>query len=223
MTQQSTISLFEKIAVIIMALITLIGVYLAWIAPVYLEQEMLKEDGWIENLTALVLFASAILLFARLWRGRSNGWKFMVVTGLGGLAFLFVAGEEVSWGQRMFGIESSEFFEKNNAQAETNLHNLEFGGVKINKLIFGQLLTVMIIFYIIIWPLSYRFSTWVKKVTTQLFVPLPRLYHSIAYLLIMGAVMAISSSKRWELLEFDSAIIFFLILFNPLNREIFTK
>lgn len=216
-------SLFEKVTLIVIAAVTIIGVYLGWQEPEFLDQEYLKEDGWIENLTAIVLFASGILLLIRLWLGRASGWVFVTVTGLACLAFLFVAGEEISWGQRIFDRESSEFFQDNNAQGETNLHNLEFNGVKINKLIFGQLLTVLIVFYIIIWPLLRHFSPKVKQLTDQLFVPIPRLHQSIAYLLVMGAIMLMDSSKKWELLEFDSVVIFFLILFNPVNKEIFNQ
>ena len=216
------ISHLEKLILVVMAIVTLAGVYLGWKQPEFLDQEYLKEDGWIENLTAVVLLAAGIILLIRLWTGRSKGWIFILVTGLGCLAFLFVAGEEISWGQRIFDRESSEFFQDNNAQGETNLHNLEFNGVKINKLIFGQLLTVLIVFYIIIWPLLRYYSPKVKQLTNQLFVPLPRLHQSIAYLLVMGAIMLMDSSKKWELLEFNSVLIFFLILFNPVNKEIYS-
>ena len=40
------------------------------------------------------------------------------------LIFIFGAGEEISWGQRIFNVESSEYFLENNAQGETNLHNM---------------------------------------------------------------------------------------------------
>jgi hypothetical protein len=47
------------------------------------------------------------------------------------LGFLFVAGEEISWGQRLFGIEAGGVFDgrteipilEKNVQSETNLHN----------------------------------------------------------------------------------------------------
>jgi hypothetical protein len=44
-----------------------------------------------------------------------------------GLAFVFFlgAGEEISWGQRIFGIETPEAWAEVNVQRETNLHNLE--------------------------------------------------------------------------------------------------
>ncbi|GAB3274166.1 hypothetical protein [Kineosporia babensis] len=45
---------------------------------------------------------------------------------LGGLAWFFLAGEEISWAQRVFGWATPEGFE-GNRQAETNLHNFNSG------------------------------------------------------------------------------------------------
>ena len=80
---------------------------------------------------------------------------FLSVTFLCGLVFLFGAGEEISWGQRIFNTESSEFFLKNNAQQETNLHNLVVGGVKINKLVFGKGIAIFIVLYLVVFPIIW--------------------------------------------------------------------
>jgi hypothetical protein len=40
-----------------------------------------------------------------------------------GVVLFFIAGEEVSWGQRIFGWESFGVFETHNFQKETTLHN----------------------------------------------------------------------------------------------------
>ena len=58
------------------------------------------------------------------------------------IGLFFGAGEEISWGQRIFHIESSKFFNENNSQKETNLHNMIVDGVKLNKLIFSNLLSI---------------------------------------------------------------------------------
>ncbi|MFT5105627.1 MAG: hypothetical protein ACI9UA_001248 [Pseudoalteromonas tetraodonis] len=42
-----------------------------------------------------------------------------------GLFFIVCAGEEISWGQRVFGWETPENYAKMNEQGETNLHNLK--------------------------------------------------------------------------------------------------
>lgn len=48
-----------------------------------------------------------------------------------GFLFLFGAMEEISWGQRVLGIESPQWFLKHNKQGETNVHNLLIYGVGI--------------------------------------------------------------------------------------------
>ncbi|MCL2451890.1 hypothetical protein FWD20_03435 [Candidatus Saccharibacteria bacterium] len=40
------------------------------------------------------------------------------------LILILMAGEEISWGQRIFGWSTPEFFLENNSQRETNFHNL---------------------------------------------------------------------------------------------------
>jgi len=51
------------------------------------------------------------------------------------LLFMFFVGmEEISWGQRIIGIETSDFFMEHNHQREFNLHNLSF--VKYTKMLF---------------------------------------------------------------------------------------
>jgi len=42
-----------------------------------------------------------------------------------GVFYIVCAGEEISWGQRVFGWETPESFADANEQGETNLHNLE--------------------------------------------------------------------------------------------------
>jgi len=42
---------------------------------------------------------------------------------LAGLAVFFIAGEEIAWGQQIFGWQTPELFSEMNAQNETTLHN----------------------------------------------------------------------------------------------------
>lgn len=79
------------------------------------------EDGPFEWLTALFYFFAA-LLFAFSMRGRHIGKLWLL-----GLALLciFVAGEEVSWGQRVVGFDTPKLLEQSNLQSEFSLHNLK--------------------------------------------------------------------------------------------------
>ena len=74
-----------------------------------------REDGWVENLTAISLFLAGVLLFATARMERNTVRRCVYV--LGGLMMVFGAGEEISWGQRIFGFDT-------NVQRETNIHNM---------------------------------------------------------------------------------------------------
>ncbi len=85
------------------------------------------ENYPIESSTAFLFFLTALTLLAiaALGRGLPGRWLYP----LGALVFLFAAGEELSWGQHIFGFESPGFFRDQNYQGEFNFHNLE--GVRL--------------------------------------------------------------------------------------------
>ena len=60
--------------------------------------------------------------------------------------FFIAFGEEISWGQRILGIETPESLEGINDQGETNLHNLSTG--KANQLfqVFWLVMGVLLIY-----------------------------------------------------------------------------
>jgi hypothetical protein len=60
------------------------------------------EDSWVENGSALLSLAAGIILLlaARAETARLRSACFLAA----GVGFIFVAGEEISWGQRIFGI-----------------------------------------------------------------------------------------------------------------------
>lgn len=76
------------------------------------------EDGFIESFTAIFFFITAIVFLVLFIRTRAWILLFFV------LAFVFGAGEEISWGQRVFNFDTPDSIESVNAQREFNLHNL---------------------------------------------------------------------------------------------------
>ncbi|MBC8146125.1 MAG: hypothetical protein H7X80_11120 [bacterium] len=90
---------------------------MAWLATDTYEA-MLEEDRAVEWATVW-LFGAAAVMFVR-----DGIRKRMIFTILVGLFCFFVAGEEFSWGQRILGFGSPEYFMANNYQQELNLHNL---------------------------------------------------------------------------------------------------
>lgn len=76
-----------------------------------------KEDGFFEWLTALCYFISFLLL-AVIYKKNKNIFILLL-----GIVMLFGAGEELSWGQRIFGFATPEAVDQVNVQHEFNLHN----------------------------------------------------------------------------------------------------
>jgi FkbM family methyltransferase len=82
----------------------------------------LDEDGVVEDATALVLGLAGVF-FAIAWR-RTQRKPIRYFIGLLSLLLFAAAMDEISWGQRLFGISSPEFFLENSDQSEINLHNV---------------------------------------------------------------------------------------------------
>ena len=209
----------EIVVYVIVILVIFSGAILSFTDKEYYENSFAVEDGIIEYGTALMLFISAIIMALRFFRiGGRQSFKWKMTVAVLAILFIFAAGEEISWGQRIFGIESSEFFKDNNAQQEMNLHNLVVGETKINKLIFSKLLTGVLVIYLVILPILYLKLSWVKNLITNFGVPIVKYHHTIIFIIMTVVVIVMPSSKRWEIYEFGFAMIFFLIFLFPLNK-----
>lgn len=218
----SFINRFEVFALTVLLTMMLFGIYFSYTNLPYFNEVYTVEDGLVESLSVVALVAAAGICFVRVFRLRSLRSKwFLFCTGMLGALFVFGAGEEISWGQRIFGIESPEFFKANNAQQETNLHNLVVGEVKINRLVFGKILAVVIVTYVLILPFLYRRLDAVRRFVDAWAIPLPRWLHIASYLLIGSLSTFIPSSRKGELLELGGCIIFLLIVLYPYNRTAF--
>jgi hypothetical protein len=86
---------------------------------------LLQEDGPAEWLSAIAFaftgFISFRIAYSRFKGGSTwQGWLFVAIA----IVMLFAAGEEISWGQRVFGWETPQELIDVNDQGETNLHNI---------------------------------------------------------------------------------------------------
>jgi hypothetical protein len=214
----------EILGFIFLLLVYTLGIYLSNTDIEYFNNSFAQEDGFAEYGTAFILGCICLFLTTRLfklWPFKPALWKIGVI-GMA-LIFLFGAGEEISWGQRIFDLESSEYFKQNNAQQETNLHNMVVGETKINKLIFSQVLTVILVIYLLILPVLYRKIESIKKLVETFGVPIPQWKHTIAFLLATGLITLMTSERKWELYELAFAVIFFLIFLNPFNSLVYKQ
>jgi hypothetical protein len=88
--------------------------------------ELSKEDHLIEYLQVFMLLLGAF------WAGRcaylfykSRNFIHCTIFFLSAVGLFFIAGDEISWGQRIFGVETPESFKAINTQEEITVHNLE--------------------------------------------------------------------------------------------------
>ena len=159
------------------------------------------EDSFVEYLTFGGLLLAAAVLASRWWRFRENqGAAWQAVYLLGALAALFGAGEEVSWGQRIFGWATSEAFAANR-QSETNLHNLDVAGYNVNKVVFTYGLGAALGAYYLLLPFLARRFAGLRRGLTQLGVPVPTGLISAWFVLGLVLVVLIPSLDKWEILE----------------------
>lgn len=219
----SRLSVTEKIVLFIVAAMLMAG-YILFYSDLASFERYVEEDGIVEWLTVLGLLAGCFVCFGRAIRTRryKTGW-FLFVTIALGIALFFVAGEEISWGQRILGIKSSEFFKAKNSQGETNFHNLVVGGLKLNKVVFSIGLIAVMGIYLIGAPLLYRYSGKIKYFIDSSGIPVPRFYQVASILLVFGITQLLGHEKRAELLEAGIGLLFFLIIRFPRNITTFGK
>jgi len=180
---------------------------------------LIVEDGIYENLTALFLLFCSGLFFYYLFT-KKNKVKYQTTYFLiMALLLFFGFGEEISWGQRIFNIETNEYFLNNNLQKETNLHNLQINGVKLNKLIFTFGLGILIVIYFLFLPLLYRRINWINKIIDKFGIHIPKLQHFLFFIIGVGILSLIPDNKKWELAETIFIIAYSLTLIDPMNSK----
>ena len=115
--------------------------------PVYFFH-LTKEDFYIENLTAILLFLAGFLLAIVASTERRIFPRCIYV--LGCVAFMFAAGEEISWGQRIFDFETPENLMNLNAQNEFNIHNVRINQYSVPRIFDAIYINGTFVFCIII-------------------------------------------------------------------------
>lgn len=86
---------------------------------------LVNEDGPMEWSQAAVWFIAAVLAAIVTWRlARDRRWALAALWAVLATGCFLSAGEEISWGQRVFGFETPERLEEANEQDEVTFHNL---------------------------------------------------------------------------------------------------
>ncbi|BDS05313.1 hypothetical protein NT6N_03530 [Oceaniferula spumae] len=158
-----------------------------------------QEDGVAENIGAVSFFLTSILFFKLFLAARKTptpkegrdlgGWYWFLALAL---LFFFVAGEEISWGQRIFGWATPDWMRDSNVQEETTIHNLEIfnAHTKEHELKpFWQSLITMNRMFSLFWlawcfcmPLAMAFSAKLRQLVAFFGVPIPRFFYGCLFL-----------------------------------------
>ena len=199
-------------------LVLTLGVYF-WDTS-YFTLTYAAEDGLVEYGTAIFLFVASLILLRNMVaiKGRATTLA-VVLTAFYALLFFYAAGEEISWGQRIFGWESGEFFQENNKQFETNTHNMVIGGVHLAKTLFGPVLTTVLLLYLVVLPLLYPRAQWVRRLAHRMAIPVPGMRHAVLALAASLMIAAIDVSRKWEVYELVFSLLAASIFLLPQNRD----
>lgn len=137
------------------------------VAPHSARIGLAHEDGVFEYLGALSFLSASVLMFLAFLavrRAAPRGEARLKQLFLLGMAVVFflAAGEEISWGQRIFGIETPAALVAANRQQETNLHNL--GALSFDEYrlftLFWYPYVLVVPFVAALWPVARRFFSW---------------------------------------------------------------
>ncbi len=181
--------------------------------------ELLEEDRLVENFTALFLLFAAFYVLIMVMTHKNQKWLPRIMQLLLVLGLIFMAGEEISWGQRIFGWQTTGIFKADNLQGETNFHNLKVDGIKLNKVIFTWGLGAVAGFAFLIAPYLYRISAGFSKFVNRFGATIPRYKQTGLMIIGLLFVLLIKDHRKWELWECNVAFIIFWMVYDPINRN----
>jgi len=169
--------------------------------------ELTSEDGPVEYLGALCWFGAAVAFFLAFFnseRGvRIAGWKMRRnwFFALLGILFIFAGGEEISWGQRIFGFETPDALREMNTQSELSVHNLTIFGERDSEnvwtyrytkwLSIERMFNVFWLGYCFLFPIAVRSLGVLRKPVDALNVPVPPLLLGSMFMLNYGIYKAV--------------------------------
>lgn len=173
----------------------------------------------------MVIFA--FLAGVCFWRAvrlrRIRSVSFVLVSVFLGSAFVFGIGEELSWGQRIFGIETPELLKQYNKQQELTIHNLKVGGISFNQVLFGWLLMLGLAIYLFALPWLAGRHEQVRGWVDHLGLPLATRVQALAFLpVIILPKQLMASVESDELAEVCAAMLLVAVFCYARNADIFS-
>jgi hypothetical protein len=198
----------------------LLGTSEIWLVPVVLAlyvlfylldpqgyYALLWEDGFTEWATFVGLMAAGIMAALTVPKMRRAGDRrlwFLVLFAAG----CFLAGfEEISWGQRIFNLESTEFFLEHSDSQEMNAHNVLQKSLDLKtKHVAGFVLLI----YGVGLPLLSRISS-LSGIIAKLGIVVPPPRMMLSWLLAAIMMIDVPTGEEEELGEFLFSLCFLVL------------
>ncbi|GAB4146231.1 MAG: hypothetical protein Tsb009_18800 [Planctomycetaceae bacterium] len=197
-------------SLIIVLMMTVLALWAAEHRPLEMEQ-LCREDGFVETGTAIAYLAAGLIFC---WIGATRV-KIRWATSFLAALMIFVAGEELNWGQRIFEIETPSQLAEVNVQGEISVHNLSplHGITRALGLLF-------ILGYCLILPLIAKIHHRTQRYCSQYDVPLYP-FHASGWIFLAVLLMAIPrfafGTISYELDELGEAVLALAFLYFSMN------
>lgn len=146
-------------------------------------RHLISEDSYVEYSSSLFWFLAALILSFSYIRSSSknkiynqNVLPYLLLS----LFFLVCAGEEISWGQRIFNLGTPDYLKAINVQNEITLHNIGSISIFSNAFFF-----LTVIFFILVPYVRVR-NTGFRQFTDFYAMPNPNIHVVIVYCISLG-------------------------------------
>lgn len=171
--------------VVVASALLVIPYILLFLSGVEKQGSLFEEDGLFENASAVFFLVSSLsflFLFFKIKKREARSFKLKIghylILMLSFLFFVF-AGEEISWGQRIFNLETPDLLKEINVQREINLHNIRIfdvtdtDGYRPKKglarmITANRMFSLFWFVFCVVIPvlnrLSKRLAVWLKKI-----------------------------------------------------------
>jgi len=181
---KNILSRHEWFSLCLLVIFSLASIFpsICYLAYGYIPDFWLSEGGLYESVGAAACFIAGLF---GLWcfkvalskKMRLHAFWLLLLS----LACLFIAGEELSWGQHIFNYEPPTSITSNNFQGEFNLHNsklIQSGNNELSSIFFKLLML-----YFILLPMLLEVFPTIDRCVKQIMIPVPSMLIAIIALI----------------------------------------
>jgi hypothetical protein len=168
-----------------------------------------REDYLVEWLTVIFLILTAVLAILHVVMARRRASSYSWFFGLLTIACILFALEEISWGQRIFGMESPDFFLAHSDQPEINIHNVINEQLSVRT---KHIASWALFVYGVILPIMMQ-NQWMRSLVEKYRIVIPEVILIPGF--VLASVMTLDrfyTGQDEEVAEFFFSLLLFLVL-----------